>query len=165
MTTSISSRQPSSLRLYPESLVDHCRDPYHFGQPAKWDMTASGSNRLCGDRVTFFAVSPAQGDVESLWFCGSCCMVCKAVASLLCLRLEGASADAARAELDGIDGWFSAPHTAGSLPEGWHGFAQLADFPTRLRCARLATNTCAKLWPVDDVPDQFPADEESHASI
>jgi len=37
--------------LYQEILLDHYRNPHHFGPLAGCDRAAEGHNPLCGDRV------------------------------------------------------------------------------------------------------------------
>ncbi|NCG09446.1 MAG: SUF system NifU family Fe-S cluster assembly protein [Verrucomicrobia bacterium] len=135
-------KDTESLRqLYQATILDHNKNPRHFGVLPEYTETIEGYNPLCGDKVTFY-LKRVEGKLEAATFECAACAICKASASMLlelAMRdnfcsykelhatglglLDGSQSDAGKAitELDALGG--------------------IRSFPSRIACARLAWDT------------------------
>ncbi len=74
--------------LYREIILDHRRNPRHFGKLPKPTHEAHLENTLCGDEVTF-QLKVEKGKVTDVAFSGSGCSITTASASLLTDKVLG----------------------------------------------------------------------------
>lgn len=130
--------------LYRELILDHARNPRHFGRIEDATHFAEGVNPLCGDKLRIYFRVDDEGRIGDVRFEGSGCAISVASASLLTetvigqtteralayfaamirrLASRGEPADAAEAEVE-----------LGKL-EALEG---VKEFPTRVKCATLA---------------------------
>lgn len=68
--------------LYREEILEHYRNPQHFGKPKLYDVSSKQTNPFCGDEVTLF-IKLEDGTVEDIGFEGIGCAISIAAASLL----------------------------------------------------------------------------------
>ncbi len=132
-----------SLReLYQEVIVDHSKNPRHFGELADANHQKEGFNPLCGDRLIVY-VKEKNGVVEAINFKGSGCAISIASASLMAEALQGKSV----AEIEAIFHDFHKVVTEGhdEVLEEKIGklsvLAGVAQYPVRVKCATLAWHT------------------------
>ena len=132
----------SDLReLYQEMILDHGKNPRHFGRPDHADGQAEGHNPLCGDRIKVWVA--LEGDrIGDVRFEGNGCAISVASASMMGDVLVGRTlAEAQRV--------FAAFHelVAGSEPPTEEALGKLVvfggvrEFPVRVKCATLAWHT------------------------
>lgn len=137
----------SDLRdLYQEIILDHNRNPRHFGRPAHFHHEAHGDNPLCGDRVAVY-VTLDENRIADVAFEGRGCAISTASASLMTDLIRGKTLEEARA----LFHHFQAGMTGRELPsaptvdeEDAERLAVLSgvkEFPMRVKCATLSWHT------------------------
>lgn len=127
--------------LYQATILEHNKNPHHYGVLEGYTEVAEGYNPLCGDTVTFY-LKHSNGRLKAASFECAACAICKASASIL---LEAAMKDnfleyeslhaKGLACLDG-EGDLDA-----SGNESFAALGAIRAFPSRLKCARLAWET------------------------
>lgn len=75
--------------LYRELVLDHSRNPRHFGRLDGATHTADGINPLCGDKLRLYLRVNDSGEIESSSFEGSGCAISVASASLMTEAVTG----------------------------------------------------------------------------
>jgi nitrogen fixation NifU-like protein len=125
--------------LYQHVVLDHHRHPRRF-RVVEGGRAVDAHNPLCGDHLTIYLRLEAD-TIVGLGFQGSACAIATAAASLLMERLEGLSRTDARALLNRFGQMVAAPpgrpiDDLGALS----ALAGVRQFPTRVKCARLAAD-------------------------
>jgi nitrogen fixation NifU-like protein len=148
-----------SLRdLYQEVILDHGRNPRHFGTLADPTHEAHGHNPLCGDQVHLTLKLDAAECVADVAFDGKGCAISMASASMMtdlilgktvgeALTLAGAFYDLAKGEP-------AQTNVAGEDMERLEVMSGVSQFPMRVKCATLAWHTfeAALEQGADDAP-------------
>lgn len=131
--------------LYRELILDHARDPRHFGKLGLATHSAEGLNPLCGDRLTLYLQIGGNERIADASFEGSGCAISVASASLLTDTVIGMSKPQAIRLLEALIGRLTdddAPNygaTAESPELGrLRALEGVRDFPSRVKCATLA---------------------------
>ena len=68
--------------LYREQILEHYKNPHHFGELPDADITQEGDNPLCGDVITFY-LKLDDGRLGDVRFRGRCSAMSQASASML----------------------------------------------------------------------------------
>jgi nitrogen fixation NifU-like protein len=68
--------------LYREQILEHYKNPHHFGELVDADITQEGDNPLCGDVITLY-LKLDDGKVGDVRFRGRGCAISQASASML----------------------------------------------------------------------------------
>jgi nitrogen fixation protein NifU and related proteins len=68
--------------LYREQILEHYKNPHHFGELVDADITQEGDNPLCGDVITLY-LKLHDGKVGDVRFRGRGCAISQASASML----------------------------------------------------------------------------------
>ncbi len=127
--------------LYRDLILDHARNPRHFGKLAQTTHSAEGINPLCGDKLKLYLDVDAGATIRQAAFEGSGCAISVASASLLTDTVIGLSADEAMAYFDAVTAQLAGGETgdAGKVDLGkLRALAGVRDFPARIKCATLA---------------------------
>ncbi|WP_449221750.1 Fe-S cluster assembly sulfur transfer protein SufU [Tistrella mobilis] len=136
--------------LYQQIILEHNRNPRHFGRLDPADASAHGHNPLCGDEVTVDL--RFEGDrVAEIAFKGRGCAISTASASMMTEVVQGRS----RAEIAEMFARFrdlvtGADPRALDHPEVEATLGVLAalggvrEFPSRVKCATLPWHTLAR---------------------
>jgi nitrogen fixation NifU-like protein len=74
--------------IYREQILEHYKNPHHFGELADADITQEGDNPLCGDVVTFY-LKLDDGHLADVRFRGRGCAISQASASMLTDMIVG----------------------------------------------------------------------------
>ena len=74
--------------LYREQILEHYKNPHHFGELADADIVQEGDNPLCGDVVTFY-LKLDDGHLADVRFRGRGCAISQASASMLSDMIVG----------------------------------------------------------------------------
>jgi len=82
--------------LYREIIIDHSRNPRHFGKLDPADFSYEDVNPLCGDEVRI-DVRVKDDKVEEIAFSGRGCAISQASASILMEMTAGKSLDEVKA--------------------------------------------------------------------
>lgn len=133
--------------LYRELILDHARNPRHFGRLQEVTHTAQGINPLCGDKLTMYINVNANRVIQATSFEGSGCAISVASASLLTDTVVGLSVDKAEAVFNAVTDRLaqaSADNESTLDIDLEEPFAKLKaldgvrEFPSRVKCATLA---------------------------
>ena len=110
--------------LYREQILEHYKNPHHFGELRDADITQEGDNPLCGDVVTLY-LKLDDGHLKDVRFRGRGCAISQASASILTDMIVGKPVN----ELKSFP-------TKDLLDE-----LGIQISPARMKCATLAVNT------------------------
>ncbi|ANO51589.1 Fe-S cluster assembly sulfur transfer protein SufU [Woeseia oceani] len=133
----------SELRdLYRELILDHARNPRHFGELPNATHQADGVNPLCGDKLHLYMEILDDGIIGNAAFNGTGCAISMASASLLTDTVVGLDKNTALAYFATLvsrltgDGKQSTDATIdlGKL----RALEGVRDYPSRVKCATLA---------------------------
>jgi len=135
----MSEPQVEMRDLYRELILDHSRNPRHFGRLENATHTAEGINPLCGDKLKLYLRVDADGQIESSSFEGSGCAISVASASLLTDTVTGLPVTRAQACYEAITERLThGGKTSNSDIEKLRALDGVRDFPARVKCATLA---------------------------
>ena len=151
-----SSSQTDDLRdLYRDLILDHARNPRHFGKLAHTTHSAQGINPLCGDKLTLYLDLAADETIRDAAFEGSGCAISVASASLLADTVIGLSSNDAMAFFDAV----TAQLAGNDLRDGsrvdlgkLRALAGVRDYPSRVKCATLAWHALRSALELDTAP-------------
>ncbi|CAI8278228.1 MAG: Zinc-dependent sulfurtransferase SufU [Opitutia bacterium UBA7350] len=126
--------------LYQATILEHNKNPRHYGILPDHTEVVEGFNPLCGDKITFY-LKRTDGKLKGASFECAACAICKASASILLDEafnkgFQNYKATHARglAFLEGAE--------AGVSPElALSALGAVRAFPARVNCARLAWDT------------------------
>jgi nitrogen fixation NifU-like protein len=127
--------------LYRELILDHSRNPRHFGRMQGATHIADGINPLCGDKLRLYLRVGAGGMIEASSFEGSGCAISMASASLLTDAMAGLSVTTAERWFDEITTRLTQGANGATMGAGLERFTALdgvREFPGRIKCATLA---------------------------
>jgi len=128
--------------LYRELILDHARNPRHFGRLEHVTHRAEGINPLCGDRLTLYVDVDDRDTIRDIAFEGSGCAISVASASLLTDTVIGLRSAAAIDYFDAV-----VAHLAGGAQVPARDSVDLGklralegvrEYPSRVKCATLA---------------------------
>ena len=129
--------------LYRELILDHAKNPRHFGQLAHGTHAAEGINPLCGDKITIYLSIDHDAIIQDAGFAGSGCAISVASASWMADLVIGLNTN----EAAGCSGNITARlngdemHDTANMParfEKLRALAGVREFPSRVKCATLA---------------------------
>ncbi|MCD6339107.1 MAG: SUF system NifU family Fe-S cluster assembly protein [Verrucomicrobia bacterium] len=126
--------------LYQQVILDHSRNPRHFGKLPEATHSAQGRNPLCGDELTLY-LKINDGRVEAVSFEGSGCAISRASASLLTETLQGRPVEEVRGLFEEMHKLVTHGRSEKPLPEKLAVFAGVHKFPSRVKCAILPWHT------------------------
>ena len=152
----VSSLQTDDVRdLYRDLILDHARNPRHFGKLGHTTHSAEGINPLCGDKLRLYLDVDANDIITNAAFEGSGCAISVASASLLTDTVIGLSSsdamaffDAVTAQLAGDEGKDGERVDLGKL----RALAGVRDYPSRVKCATLAWHALRSALRRDTAP-------------
>lgn len=130
--------------LYRDLILDHARNPRHFGKLDHATHSAEGINPLCGDKLRLYLDVDTGATIRHAAFEGTGCAISVASASLLTDTVVGLSTgeamayfDAVAAELTGAESTDPSNVELGKL----RALAGVRNYPARVKCATLAWHT------------------------
>jgi nitrogen fixation NifU-like protein len=121
--------------LYQELILEHSRQPRHFGPLPGASHRAARDNPFCGDAIAV-SLRLAGDQIEAATFEGAGCAIALASASLMTEAVAGRTAAEAEALADRFSRFVSGATAAVALGD-LEAFAAVAQFPARVECARL----------------------------
>lgn len=128
--------------LYRQTVLEHSRQPHHFGRLEMADQTATGHNPLCGDKCNVYL--RVNGDsLADVTFEGVGCAICMASASIMTDVVNGLRlTDVEQAAADVLTAFDSQQPDNSKLLQGdMAALSGVKNFPTRIRCATLPWKT------------------------
>ena len=128
--------------LYRSTVLEHSREPHHFGRLASSNRSATGHNPLCGDKCTVY-LEVTNDELADLSFEGAGCAICMASASIMTDTVRGYSLALVSATADQVLQSFSDSQATDNndLPGDMAALGAVRQYPSRLRCATLAWQT------------------------
>ncbi|MDH3351338.1 MAG: SUF system NifU family Fe-S cluster assembly protein [Gammaproteobacteria bacterium] len=129
--------------LYRELILDHARNPRHFGKIDHPTHTAEGINPLCGDKLRLSVRVDRHGNIADASFEGSGCAISVASASLLTDMIIGVPVAQALTCFDIVTQRLTAPDVDHERDIGIDlskikALDGVREFPSRVKCATLA---------------------------
>ena len=137
----MSHAAPDMQDLYRELVIDHSRNPRHFGRIEGATHTADGINPLCGDKLRLYFRVDASGTIESSSFEGSGCAISIASASLLTEAVTGLEVGDAKNCSAAISTRLTTAAPGADLDarlENLKALDGVRAYPSRVKCATLA---------------------------
>ncbi|GAB4189120.1 MAG: SUF system NifU family Fe-S cluster assembly protein [Wenzhouxiangellaceae bacterium] len=124
--------------LYQQIVLQHNRQPRHYGAPEHCDCQARGYNPVCGDDLQVY-VQLDKRQIQALFFAGQSCAIATAAASMMTGVMEGIELDLA-GQL--IEQWLAAVEQGAPLQSAalrtMQPLLSVRAFPGRHGCATLA---------------------------
>lgn len=137
------SQQPALRDLYRDLILDHARNPRHFGRLKDATHRCDGINPLCGDKLEVQLRVADDDTITDSGFEGSGCAISIASASLMTDTVIGRATADARAIADsvtqGLETGFEA--SPDSDVQKLRALEGVREFPSRIKCATLAWQT------------------------
>ena len=128
--------------LYRELILDHARNPRHFGKLDNATHCAEGINPLCGDKLRLYLRVNDDHSIDAAGFEGSGCAISVASASLLTDLITGLPASAAQNYFTAVTQRLTSPTNVadpGSIDLGkLKALDGVREYPSRIKCATLA---------------------------
>ena len=150
------SLQTDDLRdLYRDLVLDHARNPRHFGKLERATHSAQGINPLCGDKLTLYLDLDADDTIRDAAFEGSGCAISVASASLLTDTVIGLGSSDAMAFFDAVKAQLTGDETQdGNLVDlgKLRALAGVRDYPSRVKCATLVWHALRSALQQDTAP-------------
>ena len=134
--------------LYQSIILEHSKQPRHYGALQQPTHTAEGYNPLCGDHVEIFLQLQGQR-IESLSFKAAACAITTASASMMASELQGQSLQDAQQCFEDLQARIAEEASDGAAATGTDPLAALAEvrkFPGRIACATLPWQTLMKAF-------------------
>ena len=129
--------------LYQDIILDHYRNPRHYGPIPDADVLVDEENPLCGDHIRL-AATVADGRIGSIRFDGQGCAISMASTSMMAEALAGVTVDDARRLIDrvlaGLRGDAPLDIDAAGDVAALEGVKR---FPMRVKCATLGWHAIA----------------------
>jgi len=143
--------------LYRELILDHARNPRHFGKLDDATHTAEGINPLCGDKLRLFVRLDEAQIITAASFEGSGCAISVASASLLTDLIIGLSADKALDCFAAVSERLTSPEPQPARDmdvnlEKLRALDGVREFPARVKCATLAWHALKSAMHGQSVP-------------
>lgn len=127
--------------LYRELILDHSRNPRHFGGMPDATHQAHGINPLCGDKLHLYLKLGANQEIRDAAFEGSGCAISVASASLMTDIVIGMNTEEAVQLFGEITRHLAhgGGNIAGTMDLGkLRALDGVREFPARVKCATLA---------------------------
>jgi nitrogen fixation NifU-like protein len=140
----LDTNAPDELRdLYRELILDHAKNPRHFGKLQDATHYADGINPLCGDKLRLYLRIDCSNSITAVSFEGSGCAISVASASLLAETIAGTDVASATAYFQTVTNRLASPQSdrmdnkaidIGKI----RALDGVREFPARVKCATLA---------------------------
>ncbi|MDH3533506.1 MAG: SUF system NifU family Fe-S cluster assembly protein [Gammaproteobacteria bacterium] len=127
--------------LYRELILDHAKNPRHFGKLANPTHSAAGINPLCGDKLHLYVHVDAEDRIDNASFEGAGCAISVASASLMTDTVIGMTVAEALDYFAAITRRMtkSMPAESAGIDLGkLVALDGVREYPSRIKCATLA---------------------------
>ena len=127
-------------RLYQQIILEHNRNPHHFGRPENSNRSAEGQNPVCGDSISVH-VCLQNTIISEIGFEGAGCAIAMASASLMTDHVKGKSSLEASAIFEMLLKMLNEPGDPAEQLGQLRALAGVRQFPVRMKCAILPWRT------------------------
>ena len=136
----VQSLSSDELReLYRSLILDHAKNPRHFGKLESATHSADGINPLCGDKLKVQLEVDGERTIRAAAFEGSGCAISVASASLMTDTVIGLHESEALAWFDDVTSRLTGTADASGRDIGkLQALEGVREFPARVKCATLA---------------------------
>jgi len=127
-------------QLYRDVILDHFKEPRNVGELPDADITADGTNPLCGDEAAFYL--KLNGDrVAQVRFKAKGCAISQAAGSMFTEQMQGKSLADVRQLIQTMKGLMQGQDPDAGVDLGdLESLAGVRKFPVRVKCAALSWN-------------------------
>ena len=135
-----------SDELYREIILDHYKNPRHFGKLENADVQQPGANPLCGDELELM-VSVKDGVIVDIAFQGKGCSISQASASMMTDAVCNHKISEIQEMVAKFRGMMLENKGTDDFPEPLEDAKSLEGvkrYPVRVKCAVLAWNTLSE---------------------
>lgn len=126
--------------LYQELILDHNKNPHHYGELKNHTHLAHGHNPLCGDEIDIFLVIQ-NNQIQEIRFTGQGCAIAKSSASIMTDELIGKTLFEVQTLFEDFHLLLTTEGALGEKLSKAHVFSGVRQFPVRVKCATLAWHT------------------------
>ncbi len=125
--------------LYQQVILDHSKSPRNHGKLTCDCVHVHGDNPTCGDEIDVYVQFGDEGKITDIKFDGQGCAISQASASMMTVKIKGASRDKASAMLKD----FRSVVTGEGTVQDEDALGELVllegvqKFPQRVKCAML----------------------------
>ena len=127
--------------LYQATILEHNKNPHHYGVLEGYTEVAEGYNPLCGDKLTFY-LKRSNGKLKAASFECAACAICKASASILLeMAMKANFLEYKSLHAKGLACLNGEADSAALGNDSFAALSAIRAFPSRLKCARLAWET------------------------
>ena len=123
-------------------ILDHYKNPRHYGEMLDFSVASEQHNRTCGDHVKVFAQCR---DSAHFSFVGAGCSLCLASASLMLELVQGQSRERVEKVQKEFQDLWDKGLPEGEAPLAWKALEGLKAYPVRSRCVKLAWQALAEI--------------------
>ena len=138
--------------LYRELILDHAKQPRHFGRLVNTTHAAQGINPLCGDKLSLYLDIDEQEQIRNIAFEGSGCAISVASASLLTETVIGMSTSDAEQKFAEVTAQIAGQHDTSVDLGKLRALEGVREFPARVKCATLAWHALHSAIHQHDIP-------------
>lgn len=127
--------------LYHALILDHNKNPFHFGKPASYTKEQEGFNPVCGDHYHIYIQLNEDGKLENVHFTGQGCALSKASASMMAQLMHNKDKEQVLALIDEFHGLITHAQEWPKKLAKLEVFSQIWHYPARVKCVTLAWHT------------------------
>jgi nitrogen fixation NifU-like protein len=151
------SKESRASELYQRTILDHYKNPRHYGSLDSPQWQAKGHNPICGDIVDISA--KAADNRLHVGFESQSCALCQASASIMCQALQGRSFEEGSSLVILYLNCILSKGNDPKISEEATLLLASQDFPARLKCVVLPWKTMLAAISNDD--DVVTTEEQS----
>lgn len=126
-------------RLYQATILEHNKNPRHYGVLESYSHHSHGKNPLCGDDFYLYILLDEYDHIQQISFVGKGCAISKASASMMAERVLGEPVERALKLKDVFLNMLKLgkPEDDAAILGSLSVFEGVCAFPVRVKCAAL----------------------------
>ncbi len=130
------------MQVYQKTVVEHSRNPQHFGSLPQATHKAEGFNPLCGDKSrVYLTTSDADGTISEATHETTGCAICMASASMMTEAVTTLSIEEAERLADDVHDMLESDSDTHAVEFPLQSLEGVRAYPSRVKCATLPWQT------------------------
>ncbi|MDG1463172.1 MAG: SUF system NifU family Fe-S cluster assembly protein [Gammaproteobacteria bacterium] len=129
------------MQIYQKTLLEHSRNPHHFGSLKGATHTAEGFNPLCGDKITIYLNIDTEKLIIEASHETSACAICTSSASMMTDAITQLSLIQAEELCQQVDEMLKSDTPAQAPDMPIQSLEGVRAYPSRVKCATLPWGT------------------------